>query len=151
MEVTDENEFLWLDKIMQESADNLNSKQVLEWINRLQYEKDKFENDAVHAKTRYLADMDQVNLRSFKNLEFSVKQRGRLIGMLQVKLGEIKRIEKSDRVKASFERDKLFERQFFYNAHKILPRDLYELVLSKTREQIDEVYSLPATSSASSS
>ena len=57
---------------------------------------------------------------------------GREMAELQKELGKIKEEKKKINVQRSEERTNQFEKQFFYNAKKILPAVLYEEVLNKT-------------------
>ena len=74
----------------------------------------------------------------FNRATFAAKSKGRKIQKLQAELGEALKAEKLERMKSSDERSKVFERAFIYNASKLLPTDLYQMVLQKTISEVPQ-------------
>jgi len=107
------------------------SDEIRAALERMQREKDFIADQVSSAKRKAAATRVYSNHEWLTSSEATLRSKGRGIQKLQTLLGAARRQEREERLKLD---SASFERVFWLKAREILPRPLYEQVMSETSE-----------------
>lgn len=110
----------------------LTSEQIRQKIKKLQANKDEIQRQVDEAKRRARAEGIYADAQWMTSAEHALRITGRKIGELQTMLGEARKAER----KASDAEGQRFERIFMIKSREILPRSLYEQIMSEATEAL---------------